>query len=86
MEEINHSYSKNKKRRVIIIALLRHLNNIQFFFPVSGKDDWEQFFIFVPQRFCKGEMPEWSNGPDSKSGDLLNAGPGVRIPLSPHIN
>lgn len=27
-------------------------------------------------------MPEWSNGPDSKSGVLL-AVPGVRIPFSP---
>ncbi len=29
-----------------------------------------------------GELPEWSNGADSKSVDLL-AGPGVRIPHSP---
>ncbi len=32
--------------------------------------------------FVLGEMPEWSNGPDSKSGVLL-AVPGVRIPFSP---
>lgn len=28
-------------------------------------------------------MPEWSNGPDSKSG-VRASEPGVRIPLSPH--
>ncbi len=33
---------------------------------------------------CHGEMPEWSNGPDLKSGSPLYAGSGVRIPLSPH--
>ncbi len=27
-------------------------------------------------------MPEWSNGPDSKSG-VLSRAPGVRIPPSP---
>lgn len=35
--------------------------------------------------FVLGEMPEWSNGPDSKSGVLL-AVPGVRIPFSPQTN
>jgi hypothetical protein len=33
----------------------------------------------------KGEMPEWSNGPDSKSGDLLHRGSGGSNPsLSAH--
>src|SRR5207253_7859027 len=36
-------------------------------------------------RSDRGEMPEWSNGADSKSVVPFGA-PGVRIPLSPPVN
>ena len=34
--------------------------------------------------FKLGEMTEWSNVPDSKSGEVERS-PGVRIPLSPPL-
>lgn len=35
--------------------------------------------------FCRGKLPEWSNGADSKSVEPLGV-PGVRIPRFPQEN